>query len=973
MDLRISRSLGVVAVLYFTANFSAQTSVKDTVPKENKIEEVIMIGYGSQKKSNVTGAISSIKASDIENSPTAGRPEQIMQGRAAGISVVSNSGQPGTAATVRVRGITSFGAGSNDPLWVVDGIVVDNIGWLNQSDIEGMEILKDGASAAIYGVSAAKGVVLITTKKGAKGRMNLSYNGFFGVGSAAKKLDLLNATQYGNIMNEVIANDNMYNNLNPPNPPMFANPNSLGIGTDWQKQIFNSAQRQSHEFSISGGNDKSSFYTSFGYYDQQGIVLRDISNYKRINARFNSTHKVFDFLTIGQTFAYTHTKSQGINDNNEFGGPLSSAINLDPVTSVLATDLSQPVYTNNPNIVRDANGNPYGISPYVSKEMSNPLAFQETQRGRYKWSDDIVANVFGELKINKNLNFKSTVNGKLSYWGNQAFTPSAFLSTANNNLSNSLFRELQRKFEWNTENTLTYQNKFGEHNLSVLLGQGYYEYNISYGQNATFKNLPTNDWQEASFNFDVGESNKTSNAWDGKQTHKASYFARVVYDYNNRYLFTGTIRRDGSSKFGSNNHWGNFPAMSLGWNVSNESFWPENKVVTSFKLRGGYGVLGNDAIDDFAFANFLVPGSNYTFGDNIIHVGYAPSTLENPDLKWERTSQFNIAADLKLFRNFDLSVDLYRKKSTDILRRVELPGYLGLSQNPFRNIGDMNNDGIEVTLGYKKSWGDFGMSANGNFAYVKNEILRLEGNREYVTFAGFQTLGTVSRLQVGESYGSFYGYRNIGVFQNQAEIDAYRNASGQLLQDKAKPGDFKREDVNGDGVVDIKDYVNLGNSVPKYTFGLTLNMNYKNFDLMVFTQGQAGNKIFQGLRRLDIPESNYQTSILDRWTGEGTSNTVARVTKDDPNQNYTAMSDYYLQKGDYLRIKLVQLGYTLSKDIAKTIGASKIRFYVTGENLVTFTKYTGYDPEIAGADTFGIDRAFYPQARTFLFGANVQF
>lgn len=965
MNIRISRGLGMVAVLYFTANFNAQKTTNDTLPKEQKIEEVVMIGYGTQKKSNVTGAISSIKASDIENSPTAGRPEQILQGRAAGVSVISNSGQPGTAATVRVRGITSFGAGSNDPLWVVDGIVVDNIGWLNQSDIEGMEILKDGASAAIYGVSAAKGVVLITTKKGAKGRMNLSYNGFFGVGSAAKKLDLLNASQYGMIMNEANANDNK--------PPMFANPSSLGVGTDWQKQIFNTAQRQSHEFSISGGNDKSTFYTSFGYYDQEGIVLRDISNYKRINARFNSTHKVFDFLTIGQTFAYTHTKSQGISDNNEFGGPLSSAINLDPTTPVLATDLSQPVYTNNSNIVRDINGNPYGISSYVSKEMSNPLAFQETQRGRYKWSDDIVANVFGDLKINKHLNFKSTVNGKLSYWGNQAFTPSAFLSTANNNLFNNLFREVQKKFEWNTENTLNYQNKFGEHNLSVLLGQGYYEYNISNGQSATFKNLPTNDWQEASFNFDVGESNKTSNAWDGKQTHKASYFARVVYDYNNRYLFTGTIRRDGSSKFGRNNHWGNFPAMSLGWNVSNESFWPENNVVSSFKLRGGYGVLGNDAIDDFAFANFLVPGSNYTFGDNIIHVGYAPSTLENPDLKWERTSQFNIAADLKLFKNFDLSVDVYRKKSTDILRRVELPGYLGLGQNPYRNIGDMNNDGIEVNLGYKKNWGDFGISANGNFAYLKNEILRLEGNRDYVPFASFQTLGNVSRLQVGESYGSFYGYQNIGVFQNQAEIDAYRNSNGQLLQDKAKPGDFKRQDVNGDGKIDINDYVNLGNSVPKYTFGFTLNMNYKNFDMMIFAQGQAGNKIFQGLRRLDIPESNYQTSILDRWTGEGTSNTIARVTKDDPNQNYTAMSDYYLQNGDYLRIKLVQIGYTLSKDVAKTIGASKIRFYITGENIVTFTKYTGYDPEIAGADTFGIDRAFYPQARTFLFGANVQF
>lgn len=960
----------MVAVLYFTANFSAQKTANDTLPKEQKIEEVVMIGYGTQKKSNVTGAISSIKASDIENSPTAGRPEQIMQGRAAGISVISNSGQPGTAATVRVRGITSFGAGSNDPLWVVDGIVVDNIGWLNQSDIEGMEILKDGASAAIYGVSAAKGVILITTKKGTKGRLNLSYNGFFGVGSAAKKLDLLNGSEYATIMNEAYTNEGK--------TPVLGNPASYGVGTDWQKQIFNSAQRQSHEFSINGGSDKSTYYASFGYYDQQGIVLRDISNYKRVNARLNSTHKVFDFLTVGQTFAYTHTKSQGVTDNGEFGGPLSSAINLDPLTPVIVTNgiANQPNandYINNPNYVRDPNGNPYGLSRFVSKEMTNPLAFRQVQLGRYKWSDDLIANVFAELKINKNISFKSSINGKLSYWGNQAFTPTNYLSTANKNDFNSLFRQTDKKFEWSTENTATYQNKFGLHNLNVLLGQGYYEYNISSGQSTTFTNLPVNNWEDASFNFDISPENKKGDAWDGKQTHKASYFARVVYDYDNRYLFTGTIRRDGSSKFGSNNHWGNFPAMSLGWNVSNESFWPQNNIISSVKLRGGYGVLGNDGITEFQFANFLTAGSNYTFGDNIIRVGYAPSTLENPDLKWERTSQFNIAADLKILKNFDLSVDVYRKKSTDILRQVEVPGYLGLINNPWRNIGDMNNDGIEISLGYKKNWGDFGFSANGNVAYLKNEITRLEGNKPYVNFASYQTLGTVSRLQVGESYGSFYGFQNMGIFQNQAEIDAYRNTNGGLIQPNAKPGDFKRLDANGDGKIDEKDFVNLGNSVPKYTFGLTLNMNYKNFDLMVFAQGQAGNKIFQGLRRLDIQEANYQTSILDRWTGEGTSNTVARVTRDDLNQNYTRMSDYYLQKGDYLRIKLVQVGYTLPKNISETIGASKVRFYVTAENLVTFTKYTGYDPEIAGADTFGIDRAFYPQARTFLFGANVQF
>ncbi|WP_292009185.1 TonB-dependent receptor [Chryseobacterium sp.] len=969
MNVKISRGLGVIAVLYFTANFNAQNRGNDTLTKEQKIEEVVMIGYGTQKKSNVTGAISSIKASDLEDVP-AGRPEQVLQGRAAGVSVISNSGQPGSTATIRVRGITSFGAGSNDPLWVVDGIVVDNIGWLNQSDIENMEILKDGASAAIYGVSAAKGVILITTKKGAKGRLNLSYNGFLGVGSAAKKLDLLNATQYATIINEARTNDG--------NSPLFANPSSYGKGTDWQKEIFNSAQRMSHEFSINGGNDKSTFYSSFGYYEQEGIVMRDISNYKRINARLNSTHKVFDFLTIGQTFAYTHTKSQGVNANDEFGGPLSSAVNLDPITPVVVTDgiANQPFPSdyNSPYIVRDANGNPYGISHYVNQEMSNPLAFKQTQMGRSNWSDDIIANVFAELKLSKNFTFKSSMNGKLSYWGNQAFTPLFYLGPSNKQDSfNSLFRQTEKKFEWSTENTVTYQKRFGQHNLNVLLGQGYYEYNISSGQNIRYTNQPVNNWWDASFNFDTPAENISGEAWDGLRTHKASYFARVVYDYANKYLFTGTIRRDGSSKFGANNHWGNFPAMSLGWNVSNEDFWPQNNIVNSLKIRGGYGVLGNDAIDDFQFANALSAGSNYTFGDNIIRTGYAPSTLENPDLKWERTSQFNIAADLKLFKNFDLTVDFYRKKSTDILRRVELPGYLGLINNPWRNIGDMNNNGVEVSLGYKKNWGDFGFSANGNFSYLQNEITRLEDDKEYVNFASFQSMGTVSRLQVGAPYGSFYGYQNLGVFQNQAEIDAYTNANGALIQPNAKPGDFKRLDANGDGKIDENDYVNLGNSLPKYTFGLTLNFNYKNFDLMVFAQGQAGNKIFQGLRRLDIQNANYQTAILDRWTGEGTSNTVARVTMDDPNQNYTRMSDYYLQKGDYLRLKLVQIGYTLPKEVSQTIGASKVRFYVTGENLITFTKYTGYDPEIAGGDTFGIDRAYYPQARTFLFGASVQF
>ncbi|WBX97158.1 SusC/RagA family TonB-linked outer membrane protein [Chryseobacterium gambrini] len=968
MNVRISRSLGMVAVLYFTANFNAQNTKTDTLPKEQKIEEVVMIGYGTQKKSNVTGAISSIKASDIEAIP-AGKPEQVLQGRAAGVNVISNSGQPGSSATIRVRGITSFGA-SNDPLWVVDGIVVDGIGWLNQSDIENIEVLKDGASSAIYGVSAARGVILVTTKKGKKGRLNLSYNGFYGFGHASRKLDLLNATQYATILNEAY--------VNAGQTPKFANPQSLGEGTNWQDVIFNTGERSNHEVSISGGNEKSTFYGSFGYYDQTGIVMSDISYYKRLTARLNSTHKVTDWLTLGQTFAYTHTKSQGINSNGEFGGPLSSAVNLDPTTPILNPDLSAVPAAARPFVVRNQDGIPYGISSLVQNEMSNPLAFKYTQLGNHGWSDDFIANIFAEVKITKDLTFKSSINGKKAYWGSWNFTPLYYLNANYSNLGvNSLSRTTQEKFEWSLENTLNYQKRFGKHNLNLLAGNGYYEYNIGLGQSVTHSKLPISNWEDASFNFDVGRANQTVSAWDYINTHKVSYFGRVVYDYDNKYLLTGTVRRDGSSKFGANQHWGTFPAFSLGWNVNNENFWPENKIINTLKLRGGYGILGNDGIDDFQFASFYVSGANYTgydsTGNEVILPGYYPNTLANPDLKWETTSQMNFAADIKFLNNFNLTVDYYKKKTSDILRKIFIPGYVGVTNAPTANIGDMENEGVEVELGYKKNWSDWGVSVNGNFAYLKNTVTRLERGRDYIDGPGFQSMGPVSRLQVGESYGSFYGYNTLGIFQNQAQINSYVNANGQMILPNAKPGDFIWADTNGDGVITDADKVNLGNSVPKFTFGMTVNLNYKNWDLMVFAQGQAGNKIFQGLRRLDLLNANYQTAILDRWTGEGTSNTTPRVTVNDTNHNYTWMSNYYLQKGDYVRIKLVQLGYTLPQSATQNFGVNKLRLYVTGENLFTFTKYTGYDPEIAAGDSFGIDRAYYPQARTFIFGANITF
>ncbi|SDH83305.1 TonB-linked outer membrane protein, SusC/RagA family [Chryseobacterium taeanense] len=966
MNVRISRSLGMVAVLYFTANFNAQNTKSDTLPKEQKIEEVVMIGYGTQKKSNVTGAISSIKASDIEAIP-AGKPEQVLQGRAAGVNVISNSGQPGSNATIRVRGVTSYSS-NNDPLWVVDGIVVDGIGWLSQSDIESIEVLKDGASSAIYGVSAARGVILVTTKKGKRGKLSLSYNGFFGVSNAARKLDLLDATEYATVINEGFANDGQ--------AIRFQNPASFGKGTDWQDEIFGTGERQNHEISIQGGNEKSTYFASFGYYDQTGIVMSDISYYKRLTGRLNSTHKVTDWLTVGQTFAYTHQKNQGINANGEFGGPLSSAVNLDPITPVVVTDWSQvnPALYTNEHIVRDENGNPYGISPYVNQEMSNPRAFRYTQLGNSNWSDDFIGNVFAEVKFLDHFTFKSSLNGKKAYWGNQNFTPLFYLSaTYSNLLLNSLSRTTQNKFEWSFENTLNYQNKFGDHSLNVLLGTGYYDYNIGDGQSVTHKGLPISNYEDASFNFEVPLANQTSSAWDNQEWNKASYFGRLIYDFKNKYLFTGTLRYDGSSLFGADNHWGIFPSFSLGWNVDKENFWPENNVINSLKFRGGYGTLGNDGIEAYKFSKFYISGANYTSGSGGVLIGYLQNGLENKDLKWETTTQTNIAADLRLFKNFTLTVDVYDKKTSDILRPVQIPGYVGVTGSYIANIGDMSNKGIEVELGYKKTWNDFTFSVNTNFAYNKNEVLSLEQGTKYLDGAGFQSMGPIQRIVVGDSYNSFYGFKTLGVFQNQAQINAYVNSKGQMLQTDAKPGDFIWADSNGDGVIDDLDKVNLGSSIPKYNFGATLNLSYKNWDFMVFGQGAGGNKIFQGLRRLDMLDANYQTKILDRWTGEGSTNENPRLTRADGNKNYSRLSDWYLQKGDYFRIKLIQLGYTLPQDVTQNFGVNKLRFYITAENLVTFTKYTGYDPEIAAGDSFGIDRAFYPQARTFMLGANITF
>ena len=940
--------------------------------ESQSLQEVVVVGYGTQKKSVVTGAISSIKAKDLENIPN-GRVEEALQGRVSGVTVASNAGQPGSTATIRVRGITTFDTyGGNNPLWVVDGVVVDSggIGYLNQSDIESMEVLKDAASLAIYGSRAASGVILVTTKKGKSGKISVNYSGYTGTSGPAKTLNLLNATQYGALMNE--------RSVAGGGPVLFSNLSALGVGTDWQKAIFsNNAQQVSHELSMTGGNDVSTFYLSFGLQDQQGIVSSDISNYNKKNIRLNSTHKISKFFTVGQTLGYTHQKSIGIgNTNSEFGGPLSSAINLDPITPLVITDpivANQSPYTL-AGVIKDPNGNPYGISSIVGQEMSNPLAYVQTRLGGKNWSDDFVGNAFVEIAPIAGLKFKTSLGGKIAYWGNEGFTPQFYLNASNLASQNNLSRETNQTFGWNIENVASYSKNVKGHDFTFLIGQGAYVDNIRSGTYTTYINLPVTNYQDASFNFSLPANQITAGAYTANQHVLSSLFSRLNYNYNEKYLFTGVIRRDGSSRFGSNNKYGVFPSFSAGWVVSKEGFWKDNTVVSSLKLRGGYGITGNDAIPDFGYVSTIGGGRNYAMGTSgNVTIGNSPNAPSNPDLKWEQTAQTNIGVDAKLFNSLNVTVEVYKKKTTGILQYVSLPGYVGATGSPLGNVADMENKGLEVELGYRKKFGNLNFSANGNVAYLKNNVTNLGEGKSFIPGdAAFQSMGSVTRTQVGQSYNSFYGYQTAGIFQNMADVNAYKNASGGLIQPNARPGDFRWTDTNGDGAITAADEKFLGSSIPKYTFGLTLNFEYKGFDLMVFTQGAAGNKIFQGLRRLDIGTANYQTNALGRWNGDGTSNTFPRLTSNDTNGNFTNPSDFYLENGDYLRIKVVQLGYSLPSTIISKIGASKVRIFMTGQNLLTLTKYTGYDPEIGG-NVMGIDKGYYPQARTVMFGANLQF
>lgn len=917
------------------------------------LKEVVVIGYGSQKKKVSTAATSLVTGKDIQQVASLD-VVNALQGQSSGVSITSTSGQPGAGMVVNIRGVGT--AGNSTPLYVVDGVVVDNgIGYLDPSSIERVDILKDAAAASIYGARAANGVVLVTTKKGKDGKMNVSLNSYTGYQQIAKKLDMLNTQEYTTIMNEARVNSGMSPLYSPTQ--IAAMPNH-----DWQNDLFNEgAMKQNHSLMITGGDKKSTIATGLSYYGQDGLIgsQNNQSKYNRITFNVNSTSDVIaDHLKIGENFTYANIESGGISDDGIYSNSIRGFLNAAPL-----------------DLAYDENGD--FAHSVLSADISNPLGslyynnFNENKIDRY------VGNIFAEAKFLKNFTFRTSFGVDITNSNYRSFSPIYSLSSNNNNIVSSVTQSSNKGLGWLFENTLQYKVALnGVHNFDILVGTSAKK-NTSDYMSATGKNLNFDDFEHA---YLSNATDQTSNAVAGSRNDYSiqSYFGRLLYDYDNKYLFSATIRRDGSSEFGPNNKYAIFPAFSAGWNIDRESFFPENNIVKSLKIRASWGQNGNDQFaKQFAYMSTISSyDKSYHFGTGTetLQVGSSPDALSNADLKWETSEQLDFGLDVTLFTSFNLTFDYYDKTTKDWLVQASVPDIAGAAP-PYINGGDINNKGVELGLGYRTNFGeDWSFSVNANASFNKNEVLRI-ANAEGIIHGDsnllFQGLDEMNRVEVGQPIGYFYGLKTDGIFQNTSELTT--------VQPNARPGDVRFVDLNEDGKIDANDKTKIGDPNPDISYGLSMEVAYKAFDFSIYTYGVAGSQNAFGVHDYTRAYNNYTTTILDRWTTEGTSNTIPRVTYGtDPNGNYTKFSDLYIQNADFFRIKSATLGCDLVKVSNKLDFFSKFRLYVAANNLFTFTKYQGMDPEIGFGNSNqswakGIDVGFYPQPRTYMIGLNVNF
>lgn len=943
------------------------------------LDELVVVGYGVQKKSVVTASISQVSAKDLEKVAPV-RVDNALKGLASGVTVTSSSGQPGAASQVRIRGIGTIN--DSNPLYIVDGMPIDGgIDYLNPSDIKSMEVLKDAASGAVYGARAANGVVLITTKAGTKGKAKVTYDFSRGWQSKWNTRDVLNAEQYAVMINEGL--------VNAGEEPRYEDPYSLGEGTDWQDLLFyDNAPVENHQVSISGASDKVNYYVSGGYYKQDGIVGGDVdrSNYERMSLRSNTTYNILDVkdrnylnsFKAGVNIAYTRILSTGIDTNSEYGSALGSAVAFSPLLGLYEED-QEAAAAAHPTAVRDPeNGLIYTIAGDDYNELTNPIA-QLALPGETSNTDKIVANFWGEMTIWDNLKFKTSFGSDLAFWGTDGWSPEYYLGKSSYSDYSSVWSSMNRSFTWQLENLLSYDKTIADkHNFNIILGQSAKK-TTGRSLSGSNKHMVEEDGEKANIDFTTGTAaNGDQTAGGGAYSPHtmASLFTRISYNYDERYMFQATVRRDGSSNFGSGNKYGVFPSVSLGWNLTNEAFMEDRpEWFTKSKLRVSWGKNGNENIGAFGYTSLTSTGNNYAFGegDETLVNGTKASGLSNTSLSWEESEQTNIGLDFGFLDNaVTFSVDAYEKKTNGMLMEMAIPSYVGESK-PTGNVGDMKNSGVEFDLGYRFKVNDVNFSISGNASYLVNELVNLGNADGYANYDTYANVGTISRAENGMPFPYFYGYKTDGIFQNSSEIGAYTNENGEFIQPNAVAGDVRFVDINEDGEITDEDRTMIGKGMPDWTYGMNFSMEYKGFDFNVMLQGTIGNDIYDATRRTDLRYVNLPSYMLDRWTGEGTSNTTPRFTFSDDNGNWLS-SDLFVKDGDYMRVKNVTLGYTLPKNLVKKVFISNLRFYVAAENLLTFTKYEGFDPEISsGGTSLGIDKGIYPQARTYTVGLNLAF
>lgn len=931
-------------------------------------EEVVVIGYGTQRKKDLTGSISVVDTKVLNKMPT-NDVLKAMQGQVAGVSVTSG-GQPGAAPAIKIRGIGNFS--NNSPLYIIDGVQAP-VNDLVIADVESIQVLKDGSAAAIYGSRAANGVIIITTKRGRTGKIKLDYNGYYGLQHIVKRYDVANSQQYQMLVNEASANAipaQLVKPANDPASPFYAK----NINTDWQEEAFKTGKIQEHTVGISGGTDAAKYYVSINYFDHAGTVAGKGPNYQRYSFRINTDFKQGRFK-FGESFNYAKIDQRFMTFLHD-GNILGYIVNAIPTLPVYDST-TRDGYSNSSQTIHGS---------YTANAIGfNNVLDSKTERFRF------IGNAYGEYEIAKGLKYKLSLGYERTDYRDFNFQPVHDLGWF---YVNNIAKLNDWRGSGNTgtiENTLAFEKVIGPHSINALVGQSTLESNLSrsfsHAEGFTQPYFPV---------LSNGTSGITVRG-EQFRSRLSSYFGRVNYIYDDKYLLTATIRRDGSSRFAPQNRWGNFPSVALAWKLHNEQ-WLQKALpsyINQIKLRASYGELGNQEIGDYQYTAFINSWAHAVFG-NQLALGYTQTTFPVPDIKWETMISRNVGIDVELFKKLTFSAEYFHNTGKDILLRVQIPGSTGVypGESPLINGASIQNSGFEFQLGFNDKKGAFNYNINANISTLKNKVLALGyGNNPIYGY------GNITKTEVGREVGELFGWAIDGIFQNQAEIDALNAKSPikRYQEELTRPGDFRFKDLNGrdangkltgtpDGKIDDDDRTYLGKAIPKLYYGFNASASYKQFDLSIVGSGLSGNKIFNSIRSSienGAGWDNYSTRLLDRWTPTHTNTNVPRVVMFDPNKNARA-SGRWLENGSFFRITTLQVGYTIPKDVLDRAHLSNVRIYVTAQNLITFTKYTGFDPDFAnnnGLFDRAIDNGSYPNRpftaneagglpnpRSFLFG-----